>query len=232
MGRWPELKGRSKWDAPQGLLHCSLFIFPKSVLSDQRLILSKPSSSCLVMAKAARSNNTSTCPKYWLYFLANEHSTKGCWRLRLLHGVSAQTHCSPLNITLSVEEAFVEGHFQEWGRGATWEHWARSPPQGEEGFGNILMQECAEGKGHVTHTMRSLGPSRLPHASQQCAKSLQSCPTLCDPMDCGLPGSSVHGVLQAKILEWVAMPSFSRASSQPRDQTHNSYVSCMSRQFL
>ena len=98
MGRWPELKGRSKWDAPQGLLHCSLFIFPKSVLSDQRLILSKPSSSCLVMAKAARSNNTSTCPKYWLYFLANEHSTKGCWRLRLLHGISAQTHCSPLNI--------------------------------------------------------------------------------------------------------------------------------------
>ena len=39
------------------------------------------------------------------------------------------------------------------------------------------------------------------------AKSLQSCPTLCDPMNCSLPGSSVHGVLQARILEWVAMPS-------------------------
>ena len=48
------------------------------------------------------------------------------------------------------------------------------------------------------------------------AKSLQSCPTLCDPMDCSLPGSSVHGILQARILEWVAMPS-SRGSSQPRD---------------
>ena len=40
-----------------------------------------------------------------------------------------------------------------------------------------------------------------------CAKSLQSCPTLCDPIDCSPPGSSVHGNLQARILEWVAMPS-------------------------
>ena len=38
------------------------------------------------------------------------------------------------------------------------------------------------------------------------AKSLQSCLTLCDPMDCSLPGSSVHGILQARILEWVVMP--------------------------
>ena len=54
-------------------------------------------------------------------------------------------------------------------------------------------------------------PSELLHA-----KSLQSCLTLYDPMDCSLPGSSVHGILQARILEWVAMPS-SRGSSQPRD---------------
>ena len=40
-----------------------------------------------------------------------------------------------------------------------------------------------------------------------CVKSLQSCPTLCDPMDCSLPGSSVLGIHQAKILEWIAMPS-------------------------
>ena len=38
-------------------------------------------------------------------------------------------------------------------------------------------------------------------------KSLQSCPTVCDPLDYSLPGSSVHGILQARILEWVAMPS-------------------------
>ena len=59
-------------------------------------------------------------------------------------------------------------------------------------------------------------------------KSLQSCPTLCDPMDCSPPSSSVHGILQARILEWVAMPS-SRGSSQPRDQTRVSYISCIGR---
>ena len=58
------------------------------------------------------------------------------------------------------------------------------------------------------------------------AKSLQSFPTLCDPRDCRLPGSSVHGILQTRILEWVAMPS-SRESSRPRDQTQVSYVSCI-----
>ena len=41
-----------------------------------------------------------------------------------------------------------------------------------------------------------------------CAKLLQSCPSLCDPMDCSPPGSSVHRILQAGILEWIAMPSF------------------------
>ena len=39
-----------------------------------------------------------------------------------------------------------------------------------------------------------------------CAKSLQSCPTLCDPMDCCPPGFSVHGILQARILEWLPFP--------------------------
>ena len=53
-------------------------------------------------------------------------------------------------------------------------------------------------------------------AAAAAAKSLQSCLILSDPMDCSLPGSSVHGILQARILEWVAMPS-SRGSSQPRD---------------
>ena len=51
----------------------------------------------------------------------------------------------------------------------------------------------------------------------------QSCPTLCDPMDCSLPGSSVHGILQARILEWVTMPS-SKGSSQPRDRTQVSHI--------
>ena len=54
------------------------------------------------------------------------------------------------------------------------------------------------------------------------------CPTLCDPMDCSPPGSSVHGIAQARILEWVAI-SLSRGSSWPRDRTH---VSCIGRWIL
>ena len=63
------------------------------------------------------------------------------------------------------------------------------------------------------------------------AKSLQSCPTLWDPMDCSLPGSSVSGILQARVLEWVAISS-SRGSSWPRDWTLVSYVSCIGRQVF
>ena len=55
------------------------------------------------------------------------------------------------------------------------------------------------------------------------SKSFQSCPTLCDPLDCGPSGSSNYGILQARILKWVAMP-FSRGSSQSRDQTYIYYV--------
>ena len=51
----------------------------------------------------------------------------------------------------------------------------------------------------------------------------QSCPTLCDTMNCSLPASSIHGIFQARILEWVAM-SFSRVSSWPRDWTWVSYI--------
>ena len=56
----------------------------------------------------------------------------------------------------------------------------------------------------------------------------QACPTFFDPMDCSPPGSSVHGILQARILECVAI-SYSRGSSRPRDQTR---VSCIGRRLL
>ena len=56
----------------------------------------------------------------------------------------------------------------------------------------------------------------------------QLCPALCNPMDSSLPGFSVHGILQARILEWVAIP-FSRGSSWPRDRT---LVSCIGRRVL
>ena len=61
-----------------------------------------------------------------------------------------------------------------------------------------------------------------------CVLVAQSCLTLCDPIDCGPPGSSVYGFLQARIPEWVAMPS-SRGPSQPRDGTQ---VSCTAGGFF
>ena len=59
-------------------------------------------------------------------------------------------------------------------------------------------------------------------------KIFWSCPTLCNLMDCSLPGSSVHGISQARIPEWVAI-SFFRGSSQPRDRTQ---VSCIAGRFF
>ena len=56
----------------------------------------------------------------------------------------------------------------------------------------------------------------------------RSCPSLCDPMDCSLAGSSVHGIFQAIVLEWIVI-SFSRGSSWPRGRTH---VTCIGRQIL
>ena len=63
------------------------------------------------------------------------------------------------------------------------------------------------------------------------AKSLQSCLTLCDPVDYSPPGSSVHEILQARILKWVAMPP-SMGSSWSRDQPHISNISCIGRRVL
>jgi len=56
----------------------------------------------------------------------------------------------------------------------------------------------------------------------------QWCPTLCNPMDYSLLGSSVHGIFQARVLQWDAI-SYSRGSSQPRDQAH---ISCIGRRIL
>ena len=65
--------------------------------------------------------------------------------------------------------------------------------------------------------------------SHHCVCSVaQRCPTICYPLEYSLPGASVHGILQAKILEWFVIP-FSRGSSRPRGQTH---VSCIGRWIL
>ena len=86
-------------------------------------------------------------------------------------------------------------------------------------------------------------PTRLPHPWDSPGKNTevgchcllrcesevtQSCLTLCNPMDCSPPGSSVHGILQARILKWVALPS-SMGSSRPGDRTCVSHISCTGR---
>ena len=81
--------------------------------------------------------------------------------------------------------------------------------------------------GHQTLTKHSLYPLVLSEtllSLRVCAKLLPWSPTLCGPMDCNLPDSSVHGILQARILEWVAMPS-SRGSFWPKDWTPTSLAS-------
>ena len=83
----------------------------------------------------------------------------------------------------------------------------------------------------LTHSEPLLTPAVFQNASsilylRACAWSLQSCLTLCDPMDCSLPVSSLQGIFQASILEWVAMLS-SRGSFRPRDRTGVSCVSCI-----
>ena len=66
--------------------------------------------------------------------------------------------------------------------------------------------------GFFKHSCQLRSPLGVVKESE--SEATQSCPTLCDPMDCRLPGSSVHGIFQARILEWVAI-SFSRGSSRP-----------------
>ena len=66
--------------------------------------------------------------------------------------------------------------------------------------------------------LRSWGIRSLLEISDKWSEVAQSCPALCDPMDCSPPGSSIHGIFQARVLEWVAI-SFSRGSSWPRDRT-------------
>ena len=71
------------------------------------------------------------------------------------------------------------------------------------------------------------------HRVLQCVKVLVTrlCRTLCDPKDCNPLGSSVHGILQARTLEWVAIP-FSRGSSWPRVRTWVSYIFCIADRFF
>ena len=106
------------------------------------------------------------------------------------------------------------------------EHWSVSPcpPPGES--------SQLRGQTHVSHFFcwktwsLPLAPPGKPH----CGLVAKSGRTLCNPTDCGLPGPSVHGISQARKLEWTAISS--RGSSRPRDWTCVSCVSCIGRQVL
>ena len=93
-------------------------------------------------------------------------------------------------------------------RGRKWEN-LRWIPRG----GDIQLEECQKD---------------IVEGQKAKVLATQSFLTLCDPLDCSLPGSSVHRILQTRRLEWFAIP-FSRGSSQPRGRTQ---VSCTAGRFL
>ena len=85
---------------------------------------------------------------------------------------------------------------------------------------------CWDQRGRKSQKTKGLGTC---HARKSIKVLVaQSCPTLCNPVDCNPPSSSVRGILQTRILEWVAIP-FSRGSSWPRDWT---WVSCFAGRFF
>ena len=102
-------------------------------------------------------------------------------------------------------------------------------------MGTLLYLTCRTRKDLLFSTGKSArfyGAARIGgRFGGECAAAAlcaQLCLTLCDPKDCVPPGSSVHGLSQARVLEWVSMP-FSRGSSQPGDETQSS---CIGRQIL
>ena len=89
-----------------------------------------------------------------------------------------------------------------------------------------VIKDPVKTKNDLVHISLLLVPGHL-----KLLEVILSVLTLCDPVDYSLPGSSVHGILQARILEQVAMPS-SRGSSRPRNRTCITCVSCFARQIL
>ena len=116
-----------------------------------------------------------------------------------------------------------------WGGGCCSEHTSSarpalhpvSAPQGGHTFSGSICPEGASWNHlsiYISHKGTIVLAGSLTHFSVVKVLVAQLCPTLCNPMGCHTPGSSVNGILQIRILEWVAVP-FSRGSSQFRDQT-------------
>ena len=85
-----------------------------------------------------------------------------------------------------------------------------------------IMHACVRTRAHVCVCVCVCACAR----ARARAALLQLSPTLCNPVGCSPPGSCAHGILQARVVEWVAISSC-RVSSQPRHRTHVSYVSCI-----
>ena len=98
------------------------------------------------------------------------------------------------------------------------------------GHANVLLT-CKELHRCKDHRNKNYMSHEAEDVTPACLLSRSVVSDSCDPTDCSPPGSSVHGILQARILEWAAIPS-SRGSSRPGDQTHVSCVSCLGRRFL
>ena len=122
----------------------------------------------------------------------------------------------------------IQSRFRDWKHGPTTTicryricHKSKDWILAKKVFSLILQNKS------FLHVSESLAVHRkwTPHykSTMRACSLLQACLTLCDPMDCSPPGSSVHGILQARILEWVAIPH-SRGSFQSRDRTHVFYI--------
>ena len=119
--------------------------------------------------------------------------------------------------------------------------------RGQDWWGFLMGKEKWSQREGNTDRPAEPGPSTSPQAWRRASRtrsptpvsallfctvrSAQSCPALCHTLDCGPPGSSVHGILQARILEWAATSS-AGGSSWPRDPTRTSSVSCTGRRVL
>ena len=137
------------------------------------------------------------------------------------------------------------------GQPFTWDSWPLPPPAqlwplpgagtghpgllspASQGWGYFSFPEVPNDTSLVRFSGKILAAieGHLPSTSLCVCVCAQSCLTLCNPMDYSPPGSSVHGIFQARILEWVAI-SFSRRSSLPRDRTLVSCLSCIGRWVL
>ena len=95
-------------------------------------------------------------------------------------------------------------------------------------FFSVFRSMLLNGLYRRSSLLKMIALQNLPGLESGWVIIAQSCPTLFDPIDCSLPGSPIHVILQARILEWVAI-SFSRGSSQPRDWT---LVSCIAGRFF